>query len=46
MIGLPEWEADIPVFPEPEGVCELMFERGFTLDRRGVVGNVHYEEYW
>jgi ferredoxin--NADP+ reductase len=46
MIGLPEWEADEPRFPEPRGVCELLFERGFTLDRRGVVGNVHFEEYW
>ena len=46
MIGLPEWAPDVPVFPEPQGVCELLFERGFTLDRRGVVGNVHYEEYW
>ena len=46
MIGLPEWDGDIPSFPEPEGVSELLFERGFTLDRRGVIGNVHYEEYW
>ncbi len=46
MIGLPDWESDRPVFPEPQGVCELLFESGFTLDRRGVIGNVHYEEYW
>jgi ferredoxin--NADP+ reductase len=46
MIGLPVWEDDRPVFPEPPGVVELLVERGFTLDRRGVRGNLHYEEYW
>lgn len=46
MIGLPTWEGDQPVFPETKGVVELLSERGFTPDRRGVDGNVHYEEYW
>jgi ferredoxin--NADP+ reductase len=46
MIGLPAWEGDRPVFPESIGVAQLLHERGFTLDRRGVEGNVHYEEYW
>jgi hypothetical protein len=46
MIGLPEWEDDEPVWPETTGAAELLVERGFTLDRRGVKGNVHYEEYW
>lgn len=46
MIGLPEWKDDEPVFPEPVGMAELLHRRGFVLDRRGVVGNVHYEEYW
>jgi ferredoxin/flavodoxin---NADP+ reductase len=46
MIGLPEWEDDEPTWPEPVGVAQLLAERGFTLDRRGVDGNVHYEEYW
>jgi len=46
MIGLPEWAEDRPVFPERQGVAELLMERRFTLDRRGVRGNVHYEEYW
>lgn len=46
MIGLPEWESDSPVFPEPVGVAQLLYELGFTLDRRDVEGNVHYEEYW
>jgi ferredoxin/flavodoxin---NADP+ reductase len=47
MIGLPEWtdEGDA-VFGTPVGVCQLLVERGFTLDRRGVAGNVHYEKYW
>lgn len=47
MIGLPEWDASgQPVFVTPGGVCEILVERGFTLDRRGTVGNVHYEKYW
>lgn len=46
MIGIPRWEDSTPGFPEPEGVAELLHRRGFTLDRRGVIGNVHYEEYW
>jgi ferredoxin--NADP+ reductase len=46
MIGLPSWHGDQPTFPEPVGVSQLLHERGFTLDRRGVDGNVHYEEYW
>lgn len=46
MIGIPRWEGDTPVFPEPEGACQLLAERGFELDRHGHVGNVHTEEYW
>jgi ferredoxin/flavodoxin---NADP+ reductase len=45
MIGLPEW-AETPIFPQPTGMLELLDQRGFTIDHRGVVGNVHYEEYW
>lgn len=46
MIGLPAWNEDTPEFPEPTGMVELLHRRGFTIDRRGVSGNVHYEEYW
>ncbi len=46
MIGLPEWEDETPTFPERTGVCEVLYERGFTIDRHGVEGDVHYEEYW
>lgn len=46
MIGLPRWEDDRPVFPEPVGVCQLLVERGFDLDRSGHTGNVHSEKYW
>ena len=47
MIGLPDEDGDGNlVFPEPVGVVQLLVERGFTLDRRGQPGNVHYEEYW
>lgn len=44
MIGLPE--GDPEAWPETTGVVELLTERGFTLDKRGAPGNVHFEEYW
>lgn len=46
MIGLPEWDGDTPTFPETIGVCQLLTERGFTVDHHKTRGNVHYEEYW
>ena len=46
MIGLPKWEDGTPIFPEPEGVCERLHERGFTIDHLKTKGNVHNEEYW
>lgn len=46
MIGIPEWNDDLPTFPEVRGVCEILHNRGFTIDHRGTPGNVHYEEYW
>ncbi|MDH3294026.1 MAG: hypothetical protein OER95_06865 [Acidimicrobiia bacterium] len=47
MIGLPEPGPDgEDVFPEPEGVVELLTRRGFVLNRRDQPGNIHYEEYW
>lgn len=46
MIGLPTWQDETPTFPAPTGVCEILHERGFTIDRAGHRGNVHYEEYW
>lgn len=46
MIGLPKWVDDDIVFPETVGVCQLLHERGFTIDQRKQRGNVHYEEYW
>ncbi len=44
MIGLPE--GDPEEWPETTGVVELLTKRGFTLDRRGNPGNIHFEEYW
>jgi ferredoxin/flavodoxin---NADP+ reductase len=47
MIGIPEWtDAGEPVFPEDLGVCQILTERGFKVDRHKDRGNVHYEEYW
>ncbi|MBA2336209.1 MAG: ferredoxin--NADP reductase, partial [Acidimicrobiia bacterium] len=46
-LGLPEAGSDGEVvFPQPEGVAEILAGMGFTIDRRGVTGNVHFEEYW
>ncbi|HMJ75314.1 MAG TPA: ferredoxin--NADP reductase, partial [Iamia sp.] len=46
MIGLPEDVDGTVRYPEVTGVVELLADQGFTLDRRGHVGNVHVEEYW
>lgn len=47
MIGLPKWDdAGKMTFSDPVGVCELLVERGFTIDNGRKRGNVHYEEYW
>ncbi len=47
MIGLPKWGEDGSMeFPETLGVCQILSERGFTIDHLKVKGNVHYEEYW
>ena len=47
MIGLPKWsEDDTPVFPDVLGVCQILSERGFSIDHHKTRGNVHYEEYW
>lgn len=47
MIGIPRWEEDgTAVFPETLGVCQILSERGFTIDHRKERGNVHYEEFW
>lgn len=46
MIGLPRNDGEEMEFPQPVGVCQLLHERGFTIDRRRRRGNVHYEEYW
>ncbi len=46
MIGLPEEVNGRLEFPETVGVVQLLAERGFTLDRRKLPGNIHYEEYW
>lgn len=47
MIGLPKWEDDGTMeFPDVLGVCQILSERGFTIDHLKNRGNVHYEEYW
>ncbi len=46
MIGIPERDGENLTFPDTAGVCQILYERGFTIEHRGVAGNVHYEEYW
>ena len=46
MIGLPEYTDDLPIYPSAVGICQILSDAGFVLDRRGLVGNIHYEEYW
>jgi len=47
MIGIPTWtEEGDPEFPDELGVCQILHERGFTIDHHKTRGNVHYEEYW
>ncbi len=51
MIGLAETGTDadgneVEVFPKPEGVIELLVDRGFTVNKRNQPGNIHFEEYW
>lgn len=47
MIGLPKWQDDETMeFPDVLGVCQILSERGFTIDHLKTRGNVHYEEYW
>ena len=47
MIGIPKWDdEDQPSFPDELGVCQILHERGFTIDHHKTKGNVHYEEYW
>lgn len=47
MIGLPKWDDDGTMhFPETRGVCEILHQRGFTIDHLRERGSVHYEEYW
>ncbi len=46
MIGLPKWTEEGLAFPETLGVCQQLYEKGFTIDHRKDRGNVHYEEYW
>jgi len=47
MIGLPKWDDDGTMhFPKTRGVCEILHQRGFTIDHLRERGSVHYEEYW
>ena len=48
MIGLPKKDGDKLIFEneKTQGVIELLLERGFQLDERKSIGNVHVEEYW
>jgi ferredoxin--NADP+ reductase len=50
MIGVPtkDRETGARVYPQPQGVVEILEKRGFQVDQPTVKlkGNVHFEEYW
>ncbi len=50
MIGVPTTDKATgqAVYPNPQGVVEILEKRGFQMDQHGkkLVGNVHFEEYW
>jgi ferredoxin/flavodoxin---NADP+ reductase len=50
MIGVPTKDPGTGqrAYPEPTGVIEVLEQRGFRADRvrPGIVGNIHFEEYW
>jgi ferredoxin--NADP+ reductase len=50
MIGVPEKEytTGARVYPQPQGVIEILEKRGFQTDvpSQKIKGNLHYEEYW
>lgn len=47
MIGLPLIDSQgVAKYPVTVGACQLLTERGFVVERRGTLGNIHYEEYW
>ena len=47
MIGLPKkGPEEGNIFPEPEGMVELLTHAGFTLDEPNRPGNIHFEKYW
>jgi ferredoxin--NADP+ reductase len=50
MIGVPtkDPQTGLRTYPEPTGVIEVLEQRGFRADqvRPGIVGNIHFEEYW
>ena len=37
---------DAPTPNRPPGMLQILRERGFAKDDKGIVGNVHFERYW
>ena len=48
MIGVPEvdTETDERTYPDRKGVIEVLEKKGFRMDHRKFVGNIHFENYW
>jgi len=42
MIGLPAGDGS----QANSGACRLLVDRGFVVERRCTMGNIHVEEYW
>ena len=48
MIGVPviDKETEERTYPERQGVIEILEKRGFRMDYKKFVGNIHFENYW
>ena len=48
MIGVPEIdkESEERTYPKRQGVIEILEKRGFRMDYKKFVGNIHFENYW
>lgn len=46
MIGAPQHTHALRFYPRPQGMVEILEQRGFHLDEPHYRGNIHLEKYW
>lgn len=46
MIGAPQHTHALRFYPRPQGMVEILEQRGFRLDEPHHGGNIHLEKYW